>query len=82
MIESTALLVAEYTTEFGTGLVLATELMLMTLPPSGPERLQRLLDRQDRTQHVGVELAMELGLGDGFDRLEFVHAGVVHQDVG
>ena len=38
--ESSAAFVAEYTTEFSAGFELATELMLMMLPPAGPKYLR------------------------------------------
>ena len=47
----------------------------------GTEVLQRFLDRQDRTEDVGVELAMEFVFGDILERSERVDAGVVHQHV-
>ena len=34
-----------------------------------------------RTEHVNVELAMELILGDLFQRKELIYAGIVHQHV-
>ena len=51
----------------------------MTLRP--PEVLHGLARREQRAQHVDVELAVELGLGDLLERLETEDAGVVHQHV-
>src|SRR4051812_35327950 len=42
----------------------------------GAEALGRLLGREDQAEDVGVELAVEFGLGDGFERVELVYAGV------
>src|SRR5262249_56581204 len=46
-----------------------------------PEVLYRFLGGENRTQHVYVELAMELLLGDLRQRYELVNAGIVHQHV-
>ncbi len=43
--------------------------------------LDRFLARQQRTEHVGVELAAEFFGGGLFDRHVFVDAGIVHQHV-
>src|SRR4051812_44253546 len=36
---------------------------------------------QEEAKHVDVELSVERLLSNGLDRGEFIHAGVVHQDV-
>src|SRR4051812_8475663 len=43
--------------------------------------LDGLLDREDRPEHVGVELAVKLVLGDRFERVELVDSRVVDQNV-
>ena len=46
-----------------------------------PEVFQRFLNRQDRTQDVGVELAVEFVFGDRLEWVEGEDAGVVDQHV-
>ena len=50
------------------------------LPPSA-KILRRLLRRQQETEHIGVEMAMEFRFGQRFERKQFVDAGVVDQHV-
>jgi hypothetical protein len=50
-------------------------------PTFGGEPLHGFFRGEYGSEHVGVELAMELGLGDVFERAELIHAGVVDQDV-
>ena len=58
---------------------LTTELMLMMLAPSLKWRGR--LGGQQQAQHVGVELPVEMVLGDILQRRELVYPGVVHEDV-
>ena len=54
--------------------------MLMMLPPSGPMG-HSFLSGQQKPEHVRVEVPMELGLGNTFERRKLVDAGIVDQNV-
>jgi hypothetical protein len=43
--------------------------------------LGRFLGGKDSAEHVGVELQVKFVLGDVFERLEVIDAGIVHQNV-
>ena len=58
-----------------------TELMLITLPPSLPNCLTASCVARMRPSTLMLNCAMELFLRHRFEWLEFVDAGVVHQDV-
>src|SRR6266481_4534500 len=45
------------------------------------EMLGRFLGGKDSAEHVGVELQVEFVLGDVFERLEVIDAGIIHQNV-
>ena len=65
----------------GVGLKAATELTLMIEPPSSRKVLERLFDRQQRSENVDVEMPAVVRLGDLLDRREFIDAGIVDEDV-
>jgi hypothetical protein len=54
--------------------------VLMMLPPSGAEVLQHLPGRQQNSEHVGVEVPMEVLLRHLLGRCELV-ARVVDEDI-
>ena len=53
----------------------------MIEPPSAGKCFKRLLDRQQRSENVDVELPAVVRLGDVLDRREFIDAGIVDEDV-
>jgi hypothetical protein len=76
---STAPLVAVYTAVVGRVTWLVVEPMLMTLPGVRTEEFRCFLSRQDESEYVGIELPVELFLGNFGERRKLVDPGVVHQ---